>query len=187
MILIPSSTCAVSGLSEILWTKTSCSQRVLTKVVRPVPEAPVMIGHKVRKRDENWSLVIPVVARGRKEIRLHTDDHKSELNTLLNLISSASACERHFCERAEERTSWCCRESNEDEKSKYSRWVCIYPWNSDMWRDQTRRVRVCNFKYLCKDNQIQIYGSALLIHPLCHILYKIFLPVLPLLLSSRVD
>jgi hypothetical protein len=40
LILMPSSTCAVSGSSEILWAKTSDSQRVLTKVVRPVPDAP---------------------------------------------------------------------------------------------------------------------------------------------------
>ena len=43
LILMPSSTCAVSGSSEILWAKTSDSQRVLTKVVRPVPEAPSVI------------------------------------------------------------------------------------------------------------------------------------------------
>jgi hypothetical protein len=37
---MPSSTCAVSGLSEILCDRTSDSQRVFTNVVRPVPEAP---------------------------------------------------------------------------------------------------------------------------------------------------
>ena len=40
LIRIPSSICAHSGLSETLWANTSDSQRVLTKVVRPVPEAP---------------------------------------------------------------------------------------------------------------------------------------------------
>ena len=40
LIRIPSSTCAPSGSSETLWANTSDSQRVLTKVVRPVPEAP---------------------------------------------------------------------------------------------------------------------------------------------------
>src|SRR5258708_24794770 len=40
LIRIPSSTWAVSGESETLWAKTSDSQRVLTKVVRPVPEEP---------------------------------------------------------------------------------------------------------------------------------------------------
>ena len=37
---MPSSTWAVSGESETLCGKTSDSQRVLTKVVRPVPEEP---------------------------------------------------------------------------------------------------------------------------------------------------
>lgn len=37
---MPSSIWAVSGLSEILCGRTSDSQRVLTKVVRPVPDAP---------------------------------------------------------------------------------------------------------------------------------------------------
>jgi len=45
LIRIPSSICAPSGLSETLWANTSDSQRVLTKVVRPVPEAP---------RNEHW-------------------------------------------------------------------------------------------------------------------------------------
>ena len=45
LIRIPSSICAPSGLSATLWANTSDSQRVLTKVVRPVPEAP---------RDQHW-------------------------------------------------------------------------------------------------------------------------------------
>ena len=40
LMRIPSSTWAVSGESEILCAKTSDSQSVLTKVVRPVPEEP---------------------------------------------------------------------------------------------------------------------------------------------------
>lgn len=40
LILIPSSTCAVSGLSQTLCCRTSDSHRVFTNVVRPVPEAP---------------------------------------------------------------------------------------------------------------------------------------------------
>ena len=45
LIRIPSSICAPSGLSATLWANTSDSQRVLTKVVRPVPEAP---------KDRHW-------------------------------------------------------------------------------------------------------------------------------------
>jgi len=37
---MPSSMCAVLGLSEILWDRTSDSQSVFTKVVRLVSEAP---------------------------------------------------------------------------------------------------------------------------------------------------
>lgn len=44
LILIPSSVCAVSGLSQTLCCKTSDSQRVFTNVVRPVPEAPKQRG-----------------------------------------------------------------------------------------------------------------------------------------------
>lgn len=40
LMLIPSSLCASSGLSHSFFTRTRSSQRVLTKVVRPVPEAP---------------------------------------------------------------------------------------------------------------------------------------------------
>ena len=40
LMRIPSSTCAVSALSDSLWVKTSDSHNVLTKVVRPVPDAP---------------------------------------------------------------------------------------------------------------------------------------------------
>lgn len=57
--------CAVSGLSETLWARTSDSQRVFTKVVRPVPEAPGRavreMGRDRKKMDEpttmrvNWT------------------------------------------------------------------------------------------------------------------------------------
>lgn len=58
LILIPSSTCAVPGLSEILWARTSDSHSVLTKVVRPVPEAPVEMYNKNRKpRGKSGSMV----------------------------------------------------------------------------------------------------------------------------------
>lgn len=58
LILIPSSTCAVPGLSEILWARTSDSHSVLTKVVRPVPEAPVEMHNKNRKpRGKSGSIV----------------------------------------------------------------------------------------------------------------------------------
>ena len=40
LILIPSSTCAVSGLSEFLRGNTPDSHKVLTKVVLPDPEEP---------------------------------------------------------------------------------------------------------------------------------------------------
>lgn len=41
LILIPSSLCASSGLSDSFFARTWSSQRVFTKVVRPVPEAPI--------------------------------------------------------------------------------------------------------------------------------------------------
>jgi hypothetical protein len=44
LIRMPSSTWAVSGESETLCARTSDSQRVLTKVVRPVPEEPGVCG-----------------------------------------------------------------------------------------------------------------------------------------------
>jgi hypothetical protein len=40
LILIPSSMWALSGMSATLCVRTSLSQRVFTKVVRPEPEAP---------------------------------------------------------------------------------------------------------------------------------------------------
>lgn len=43
LIRIPSSLCASSGLSQIFLDNTFESQSVLTKVVRPVPEAPVYL------------------------------------------------------------------------------------------------------------------------------------------------
>jgi hypothetical protein len=46
-ILTPSSTCATVGSSDSLCSRTFLPQRVLTKVVRPVPEAP----HTIR---QNW-------------------------------------------------------------------------------------------------------------------------------------
>src|ERR1700676_2972408 len=88
---MPSSTCAVSGLSEILWAKTSDSQSVFTKVVRPVPEAPARAkyarhGQLVSKQPE-------------KRMRYGlTDHHDGELHTLLDLVPSASSSERHCCE-----------------------------------------------------------------------------------------
>jgi hypothetical protein len=42
-ILTPSSTCATVGSSDSLCSRTFLPQRVLTKVVRPVPEAPQTI------------------------------------------------------------------------------------------------------------------------------------------------
>jgi hypothetical protein len=82
--------CAVSGLSETLCARTSDSQRVFTKVVRPVPEAPATrwenrVNKHRTSRNNTW-----------KE-RL-TNDHQGELDTLLDLVSSASAGERHFVE-----------------------------------------------------------------------------------------
>ena len=35
------------------------------------------------------------VGRSMRESGVRTDDHDGELNTLLNFVSSASACERH--------------------------------------------------------------------------------------------
>jgi len=82
---MPSSTCAVSGLSEILWDRTSDSQRVFTKVVRPVPEAPKSAQVKdVEEPKRN-------VYKGRL-----TDDHDRELDTLFDLVASASSGERHY-------------------------------------------------------------------------------------------
>jgi hypothetical protein len=46
-ILTPSSTCATVGSSDSLCSRTFLPQRVLTNVVRPVPEAP----HTIR---QNW-------------------------------------------------------------------------------------------------------------------------------------
>ena len=46
LILIGCSICAVSGGSFSLCCNTSASQRVLTKVVRPVPDAPVHKGER---------------------------------------------------------------------------------------------------------------------------------------------
>jgi hypothetical protein len=40
-MVIPSSLCASSGLSHTFFGNTLESQSVLTKVVRPVPDAPV--------------------------------------------------------------------------------------------------------------------------------------------------
>jgi hypothetical protein len=81
---MPSSTCAVSGLSETLWDRTSDSQRVFTKVVRPVPEAPKSA--QVKDVEESKRSVY----KGRL-----TDDHDRELNTLFDLVASASSGERH--------------------------------------------------------------------------------------------
>lgn len=83
---MPSSTCAVSALSEILCGRTSDSQRVFTNVVRPVPDAPV--------GKEN------IVSNGRMRTRrdvekLPTNDHDGELNTLFDLVSP-SPCVRHL-------------------------------------------------------------------------------------------
>lgn len=39
-MVIPSSLCASSGLSQIFFDKTLESQSVFTNVVRPVPDAP---------------------------------------------------------------------------------------------------------------------------------------------------
>lgn len=78
LILIPSSTCADSGLSQILWERTSASQSVFTKVVRPVPEAPVMVSTAIASSCY-WT---------------PTDDHNSELNAL-DLVSPPSS-DRHF-------------------------------------------------------------------------------------------
>ena len=83
---------AVSGLSATLWARTSDSQRVLTNVVRPVPEAPE---RAVRKR------AVEVGDDGR------TDDHEGELDTLLDLVSSASASERHFSDEEASREETC--------------------------------------------------------------------------------
>lgn len=41
LIVIPSSLCASSGLSQTFFANTLELHNVLTKVVRPVPEAPV--------------------------------------------------------------------------------------------------------------------------------------------------
>lgn len=82
LIFIPSSMCAVSGLSHILWDRTSDSQRVLTKVVRPVPDAPELIG---------LSVPSGTIIKGQVK---HTNNHNRKLNTL-DLVSSPS-CDRHI-------------------------------------------------------------------------------------------
>jgi hypothetical protein len=41
LMRIPSSLCSSSGLSHNFFDKTSLPQRVLTKVVRPVPDVPI--------------------------------------------------------------------------------------------------------------------------------------------------
>lgn len=65
---------------------------MFTKVVRPVPEAPGRTGES----SEGGT------GRGR------TNDHDGELNTLFDLVSSASAGERHVGDEGKERTvaSW---------------------------------------------------------------------------------
>ena len=73
---MPSSTCAVSGLSDILCESTPDSQRVLTKVVRPVPEAPGNAGQTAERAGEDG---------GQDEL---TDDHEGELDTLFNAFAS---------------------------------------------------------------------------------------------------
>ena len=99
---MPSSSCAVSGLSHTLCANTSDSQRVFTKVVRPVPEAPASQapvsthaerGARMCRRDRNGGRPCALADEiGRPRL---TDDHDGELDTLLDLVSSASAGERH--------------------------------------------------------------------------------------------
>lgn len=63
---------------------------MFTNVVRPVPEAPSLQqgGWSVRKVSSDMS--------GGKR----TDDHEGELNSLLDLVSPASACKRHCMDRS---------------------------------------------------------------------------------------
>lgn len=74
---------------------------MFTKVVRPVPEAPVV-------QTSSQGTVHPAHTSTRKSARWHatsanldaqglTDDHNSELDTLLDLVASAPASERHGC------------------------------------------------------------------------------------------
>jgi hypothetical protein len=77
LILMASSACAVSGLSDILCANTSDSHSVLTKVVRPVPDAPVFF---LKGKDEATTPVSEEL----------TDYHDGELDTLLDLVSPAS-------------------------------------------------------------------------------------------------
>ena len=86
LIRMPSSTWAVSALSAILWDKTSDSQRVFTKVVRPVPDAPVCLRVPVTENKE-------AIHEWKTRVGL-TNDHHGELDTLLDLVAPAS-CVRH--------------------------------------------------------------------------------------------
>lgn len=88
LILIPSSMCAVSGLSDILCARTSDSQRVFTKVVRPVPDAPC--------NDETASSVSP--SDSPAQSNKLTDNHESELDTLFRILAASATCSHCFRE-----------------------------------------------------------------------------------------
>ena len=75
LILMPSSMCAVSGLSQTLCGRISDSQSVFTNVVRPVPDAP------------RWPCFQRRTEMG-LGVRL-TNDHDGELNTLFHILSAA--------------------------------------------------------------------------------------------------
>ena len=88
---------------------TSDSHRVFTNVVRPVPEAP---GYETRRQHSGDVGDTDAGVRARAQ-RKHpyalagpcasnqelTDDHDGELDTLLDLVSPASAGERHGVKR----------------------------------------------------------------------------------------
>lgn len=71
---MPSSLCASSGLSDSFFERTWASQRVFTKVVRPVPEAPIFIINTSIQRSK----------------RQHTNYHQSELESLLYVLSTSA-------------------------------------------------------------------------------------------------
>lgn len=84
LILIPSSLCASSGLSDSFFARTLSSQRVLTKVVRPVPEAPIFFN----KNFVSHHLAIIIFFFF---LRVHhTNYHQGELKTFLYVLSASS-------------------------------------------------------------------------------------------------
>lgn len=100
LILIPSSKCACSGTTGCLCERTGLSQRVLTKVVRPVPDCPVDPEAVVSSpegvgRDETseggswWGFRGGGRERGR-EGEGRTADEQSEAESLLDGLAARS-------------------------------------------------------------------------------------------------